>query len=47
MLFALWAKNLTDELYFNEGTPIQSSFGSVTRYYSTPRTFGAELRLAF
>jgi iron complex outermembrane receptor protein len=47
MLFALWAKNLTDQLYFNEGTPIQSSFGSVTRYYATPRTFGAELRLAF
>ncbi len=41
---ALWAKNLTDEAYFNEGTPIQSSFGSVTRYFNWPRTFGIDLR---
>ena len=41
---ALWAKNLSDEAYFNEGTPIQSSFGSVTRYFNWPRTFGVEVR---
>ena len=46
-LIALWAKNLTDETYFNEGTPIQSSFGSVTRYFNPPRTFGAELTYRF
>ncbi len=47
MYFALWGKNLSDELYFNEGTPIQSSFGSITRYFSPPRTFGAEVSYTF
>ena len=47
MYFALWGKNLSDELYFSEGTPIQSSFGSVTRYFQSPRTFGAEVSYTF
>ncbi len=44
---ALWGRNLTDEHYFNEGTPIQSSFGSVTRYFAEPRTFGVEISHRF
>ncbi len=47
MMVALWGKNLTNEAYFNEGTPIQSSFGSVTRYFALPRTFGAEVSYQF
>ena len=44
---ALWAKNLLDEAYFNNVTPIVSTVGFVTRNFAAPRTFGAELSWRF
>jgi iron complex outermembrane receptor protein len=44
---ALWAKNLTDESYFTEATPITGTFGSTTRYFQWPRTFGLEASYRF
>jgi iron complex outermembrane receptor protein len=39
---ALWAKNLTDEGYFDFAFNLLPA-GTLTRYYQLPRTFGAEL----
>lgn len=43
---ALWAKNLTDERYFDraESFPI---LGFMARYYQTPRTYGGEVSYRF
>lgn len=40
--FALWGRNLTDELYVSQGLDL-GSFGLGNRNYNAPRTFGAEL----
>jgi iron complex outermembrane receptor protein len=40
--FALWGRNLTDELYVSQGLDL-ASFGLGNRNYNAPRTFGAEL----
>jgi len=40
--FALWGRNLTDELYVSQGLDI-ATFGLGNRNYNAPRTFGAEL----
>lgn len=44
---ALWGRNLTDELYFNSGVPLATTFGTTRRIFSAPRTWGAELSYAF
>lgn len=44
---ALWARNLTDEEYFNAAQPLDSVFGASTRYYAPPRTFGGEISYRF
>ena len=44
---ALWAKNLLDQAYFNNVTPIVSTVGFLTRNFAAPRTFGAELSWRF
>ena len=44
---ALWGRNLTDETYFNQLTPIISSFGIAGRFYGAPRTYGAEISHSF
>ncbi len=44
---ALWSKNLTDQRYFQNVTPIVSSFGVATRFYGAPRTFGGEISHRF
>ena len=44
--FALWAKNLTDEAYFDFAFNLLPA-GTVTRYYQLPRTFGAEISFWF
>jgi iron complex outermembrane receptor protein len=40
---ALWARNLTDEAYFDFAFNLLPA-GTLTRYYELPRTFGVELR---
>ena len=43
---ALWARNLTDEIYGTDAIPVAPlGFNSVL--YSPPRTFGAELSYRF
>lgn len=44
---ALWAKNLTDQAYFDSALPLVSTFGTFSRYYEPPRTFGAEISYRF
>jgi len=44
--FALWGRNLTDELYVSQGLDL-ASFGLGNRNYNAPRTFGAELSWRF
>ncbi|MFP6663293.1 MAG: TonB-dependent receptor [Deltaproteobacteria bacterium] len=44
---ALWGKNLTNETYFGNSTPIANFFGLTLQYYEEPRTFGAELSYRF
>ena len=44
---ALWGRNLTNELYFNSGAPLASTFGTVRRVFEAPRTWGAELSYTF
>jgi iron complex outermembrane receptor protein len=44
--FALWGRNLTDELYVSQGLDI-ATFGLGNRNYNAPRTFGAELSWRF
>ena len=44
---ALWARNLLNEAYFSNVTPIISTFGVATRLYDPPRTYGAELSYRF
>ncbi len=44
---ALFAKNLLDEEYFSNVTPVISTFGVATRYYEPPRTYGGELSYRF
>jgi iron complex outermembrane receptor protein len=44
--FALWGRNLTDELYVAQGLDI-ATFGLGNRNYNAPRTFGAELSWNF
>jgi iron complex outermembrane receptor protein len=40
--FAVWVKNLGDELYEGQGTDL-ASLGIVNKTYNAPRTFGVEL----
>ncbi len=47
MQIALWGKNLSDETYFNSATPLVTSFGTLSRYYALPRTFGGEIAYRF
>jgi iron complex outermembrane receptor protein len=44
---ALWGKNLADEGYFGNSTPIANFFGLTLQYYEPPRTFGGELSFRF
>ena len=44
---ALWGKNLTDSVYFDNLYNYVQTIGTITRYYQTPRTFGAELSVRF
>ena len=44
---ALWARNLTNQLYFNSGVALATTFGTVRRVFEAPRTWGAELSYAF
>jgi iron complex outermembrane recepter protein len=44
--FALWGRNLTDELYVSQGLDI-ATFALGNRNYNAPRTFGAELSWNF
>lgn len=44
---ALWAKNLTDEVYFDAVVPVISLLGVGTRFYTPPRIWGGELRHSF
>jgi iron complex outermembrane receptor protein len=44
--FALWGRNLTDELYVSQGLDL-ATFGLGNRNYNAPRTFGAELSWNF
>jgi iron complex outermembrane receptor protein len=44
--FALWGRNLTDELYVAQGLDL-ATFGLGNRNYNAPRTFGAELSWRF
>jgi iron complex outermembrane receptor protein len=44
---ALWAKNLTDQEYFQQITGSAATFGQIVRFYQPPRTFGAELSYRF
>ena len=44
---ALWSRNMLDQEYFNAVQPLDSVFGSSTRYYAPPRTFGGEISYRF
>ena len=44
---AFWGKNLTNEGYFGNSTPIANFFGVTLNYYEPPRTFGGELSYRF
>jgi len=44
---AFWARNLTDEHYFQQVLPVASTLGTVVRYYQAPRSFGVELSHRF
>ena len=44
---ALWGKNLTNEGWFGNSTPIANFFGVSLNYYEPPRTFGGELSYRF
>lgn len=44
---ALWSRNLTDEAYFGNSTPVANFFGLTLQYYQPPRTFGGELSFRF
>lgn len=44
---ALWAKNLTDEDYFQQITGSAATFGEIVRFYNPPRTFGVEISYRF
>jgi len=44
---ALWAKNLTDEVYLGHVTPLTTSFGIAQRFFQSPRTFGGEVSYRF
>ncbi len=44
---ALWAKNLIDEDYFSSTLSIVNVAGTLTNFYSPPRTFGGELSYRF
>ncbi len=44
---ALWAKNLLDVAYFNHAFSLADSFGHITRYYQSPRTYGGEISFRF
>jgi iron complex outermembrane receptor protein len=44
---ALWGNNLLDRRYLTSGINFGDSFGSALRYYSDPRTYGAEIRRRF
>ncbi|MFT6437587.1 MAG: iron complex outermembrane receptor protein [Candidatus Azotimanducaceae bacterium] len=43
---SLWAKNLTDEEVYNHGT-LSAAFGSGSRLYAPPRTYGLSLTKHF
>lgn len=44
---ALWGRNLLDVRTFDQAIPIASTFGTVSRYYQPPLTFGGELSYRF
>lgn len=44
---AFWARNLTDERYFQQVLPVASTLGTVVRYYQPPRSFGVEFSRRF
>ncbi len=44
---AAWGRNLTDETYFNQSTVLFSVFGTGTRFFQSPRTYGGEVSFRF
>ncbi len=44
---AFWARNLTDEEYFQQVLPTASTLGTIQRYYEAPRSFGVEFSHRF
>ena len=44
---ALWGKNLVDEEYFSSTLSVVNVAGTLTNYYSPPRTLGGELSYRF
>ncbi len=44
---AFFIRNLTDQEYFREVQTIVNPFGTLTRYFDPPRTFGGEISYAF
>lgn len=45
--FALWGRNLTDELWYTSGFDLSNSFGFVGKAVAPPRTYGVDFRLDF
>lgn len=43
----LWARNLTDERYFDQAFSLGGSIGTFNRFYAQPRTYGAEVSYKF
>jgi iron complex outermembrane receptor protein len=44
---SFWAKNLTDEQYFQQNQPTANTLGTIIRYYQPPRAFGGEVSHRF
>jgi outer membrane receptor protein involved in Fe transport len=44
---ALWAKNMLDEEYFEASLSLANVTGTLSRFYSPPALFGAELSYRF
>jgi iron complex outermembrane receptor protein len=47
VMVGLWARNLTDEHYFDESFSLGGSIGTFNRFFAQPRTFGGEISYRF